>query len=347
MKNVDKELTKWFINKIENEYKGEISLVLGRKGACKIPTDSDELTIDYFIPSCDHGCTLARTFIIGDKGYDFYPMTWERVEGLASLNENLTFCLADSVILYSKSEADAERFELLRKTLMNNLKDKDFIRRKSLEKMSTAMELYKNMIFETELCSIRKAAGVITQYLYESITTINGTYPKGDYGYVQIIKQIEGLANKPDDFAATYEKILGEENPERIIKLTFNLIKDTREFLRQYTVKKQQIEYNFDDLAGWYEETKYTLRRIKYACENNQYEEAFSWSCYVQIELDILSEESGMDKMNLLNDYDKDDLSKLSDSVDKIEQYILSVIDEHKVIIRKFKDIDEFLKYLE
>ena len=345
MKSVDKELTEWFVDKIENEYKGEISLVLGRKGACKIPTDSNDVAIDYFIPACDHGFTLARTFIIGDKGYDFFPMSWERVEGLAALNENLTFCLADSVILYSKSDADTERFELLKKTLMNNLQDKDFIRKKSLEKMSAAMEIYKNMIFETSLCSVRKAAGVITQYLHQAIATINGTYPKGDYGYAEIISQVGSLKNKPEEFTSIYERILRQDDAKEIINLTFELIRDTREFLKQYTVNKPYTGYSFNDLAGWYEESKYTFRRIKYACENNQYEAAFSWSCYIQIELDILSEESGMDKMNLLDYYDKDNLRKLYDGVDTIEQYILSVISKYNVTLRKYKDIDEFLKF--
>ena len=344
MKSVDKELTKWFINKIENEYKGEISLVLGRKGACKIPTDSNDVAIDYFIPACNHGFTLARTFIIGDKGYDFFPMTWERVEGLASLNENLTFCLADSEILYSRSEADTERFKLLQKTLMDNLKDSDFIRKKSLEKISMAMEIYKNMIFETSLCNVRKAAGAIAQYLHEAVTIINGTYPKGDYGYAKIIKQMKEMKNKPAKFTSVYERILGADDVKSIVELSFELISDTREFFKQYIVEKKYKTYNFKELAGWYEETKYTFRRIKYACENNEYEAAFSWGCYIQIELDILSDKSGMEKMNLLDNYCKDNLRKLSDSVDTIEKYILSVITENNVVLRKYKDIDEFLK---
>ena len=36
MKNIDKDLIDWAIKKIENEYKDDVSLLLGRKGACKV-----------------------------------------------------------------------------------------------------------------------------------------------------------------------------------------------------------------------------------------------------------------------------------------------------------------------
>lgn len=29
----------------------------------------------FFIPACDHGFCLARTFIIGGMGYDLFPMS--------------------------------------------------------------------------------------------------------------------------------------------------------------------------------------------------------------------------------------------------------------------------------
>ena len=151
MKNIDKDLIDWAIKKIENEYKDDVSLLLGRKGACKVPSDGEEMAFDFFIPATDRGYGLARTFIIDDMGYDLFPMSWERIEGLAALNEGIIFCLADSEILYARNEADRERFEILRKTLYNNLKNKEYAYKKSLEKINFARAwLEKALAIKTE-----------------------------------------------------------------------------------------------------------------------------------------------------------------------------------------------------
>lgn len=344
MKKIDKELIKWAINKIETEYKGEISLLLGRKGACKVPEDGDDMAFDFFIPACDHGYSLARTFIIDDMGYDLFPMPWKRIEGLAALNEGVIFCLADSEILYARTDADRERFELLRKTLFNNLKDKDYIFMKSLEKINSAMDIYKTMLFEKSLGNVRKAAGGIIEYLSQALAIINGTYINRDYGYSERMEQISVLTRIPSNFLKNYKEILMEKEIEGIFKLIHNLIEETREFFEQFKPVKNLRSYNYDELAGWYEESRYTFRRISYACKNNRFVECFNLGCYLQVELDILTEEAGLDKMDLLGGYDPSDLSVLKRSAEDIEKYILGEIKKHGVALKKYDNLEEFLK---
>ena len=344
MKKIDKELIEWAINKIEIEFKGEISLLLGRKGACKIPEDGDDMAFDFFIPACDHGYSLARTFIIDDMGYDLFPMSWERVEGLSTLNEGIAFCLADSEILYSRSDTDRERFELLRKTMFNNLKNKDFIYMKSLEKINCAMDIYKTMLFEKHLGNVRKAAGGIIEYLSHALAIINGTYLKKDYGHSQIVEQIKSLKMIPTDFLINYEKILSAKDIEEIFKAVHNLIGETREFFEQFTPERNLKSYNYEELPGWYEESRYTFRRIAYACKNNKFLECFHLGCYLQIEFDILTEEASLDKMDLLGSYDINDLSAFEKRAEEIEEYIFSEINKHGVTLRKYDNLKEFLE---
>lgn len=345
MSNIDEQLIKWAINKIENEFNGEISLLLGRKGACKIPTDGDEIAFDFFIPANDNGYSLARTFIIGDMGYDLFPMSWERVEGLATLNESIAFCLADSEILYARNEADRERFEILRKTLFNNLKNKDYVYKKSLERINYAMDIYKTMAFEKSLGSVRKAAGAIISYLSEALALINGTYISRDYGFADRFGQMKLLNNIPADFFKYYEEILKAKDIKTIFEMVHNLLEGTREFFKQFEPKKKEKNYNYEELAGWYEECRYTFRRISYACKNNRFVECFSWGCYLQIEFDILTEEAGLDNMDLLGCYDSEDLSAFEKRAKEIEDYIVSEIKKHGVALRKYDDLEEFLKY--
>lgn len=344
MKKIDRELIEWVINKIETEFKGEINLLLGRKGACKVPEDGDDMAFDFFIPACDHGYSLATTFIIDDMGYDLFPMSWKRVEGLAALNEGITFCLADSEILYARTDADRERFELLRKTLFNNLKDKDYIYMKSLEKINTAMDIYKTMLFEKSLGSVRKAVGGIIEFLSQALATINGTYINRDYGYSERMEHIKVLPRIPANFLKNYEEILMAKEIETIFKAVHDLMEETREFFQQFTPVKKFRSYNYDELAGWYEEARYTFRRIAYACKNNKFVECFNLGCYSQVEFDILTEEAGLDKMDLLGVYDAHDLSAFKKRAEDIENYILSEIKKHGVALKKYDNLEEFLK---
>ncbi|ADL52960.1 hypothetical protein [Clostridium cellulovorans] len=343
MKKIDKDLIVWAINKIETEYKGEISLLLGRKGIGKVPEDGDDMAFDFFIPACDHGYSLARTFIIDDMGYDLFPMSWARIEGLAALNEGIAFCLADSEILYARNDADRERFELLRKTMFNNLKNKDYIYMKSLEKINTAMDIYKTMLFEKSLGNVRKAAGGIIEYLSQALAIINGTYIKRDYGYSERMEQLKTFSKIPTDFLKDYEEIIRAKDTEVIVKAVHSLIQETREFFEQFTPEVKSGNYNYEELAGWYEEARYTFRRIAYACKNNKFMECFHLGCYLQVEFDILTEEAGLKKMDLLGVYEDDNLSAFEKRADDIEKYILSEIERRGVVLRKYDNLEEFL----
>ena len=344
MKKIDKELIEWAIHKIETEFKGEISLLLGRKGACKVPEDGEDMAFDFFIPASDYGYSLARTFIIDDMGYDLFPMSWERVAGLATLNEGIAFCLADSEILYARNDADRERFELLRKTLFNNLKNKDFIYMKSLENINSAMDIFKTMAFEKSLGNVRKAAGGIIEYLSHALAIINGTYINRDYGYSERMTQIKALTRIPDGFLKNYEEILKAKDIETIFKKVHTLMEETREFFEKFTPKRNFKCPSYDELAGWYEEARYTFRRIAYACKNKKFIDCFHLGCYLQIEFDILTEEAGLDKMDLLGSYDTDDLSAFEKRANDIEESIVSEIKKHGVVLRKYDSLEDFLK---
>lgn len=338
------KLNEYVINKIITEYDGKISLLVGRKNVGKIPTDEDSIIFDFFIPSCDEGYALAKTFIINDRGYDLFPMSWNRIESLSKLNEGISFCLADSKVLYAKNEDDIARFEKLRDMFFSNLTNKNLVYKKSLERINSAMDIYKNMMFEDNLCNIKKGAGGILQLLTEVVAINNGTYIKSDYEYAKRINLLKKLDNIPNNFISFYDKLIKCNNNDKICKLVHDIIYETREFIKKDDNNEKEISYNFNDLAGWYEEIRYTFRRILYACDNKDYEASFVWGCYLQVEFDILSDEAALDKMDLLSAFNYKDLSSFKEQAIKIENYILSEIRKHEVVLTKYNNIEEFLK---
>ena len=101
------KIVEWVVNKIKSDYKDDISLLViyGSyiKGTANYLSDVDF----YFIPKTERAYELCKTFIIEGIGFDWFPMTWERVEGLAEFNESLTPLLGNVKIGYSSSEKES------------------------------------------------------------------------------------------------------------------------------------------------------------------------------------------------------------------------------------------------
>ena len=110
----NKELiTKWVLEKVEEEYKDDIALVVSHN-TLRLESEKGTPSVSYFIPITDKGRRFARTFILDGVGIDLWGIEWERMEQFADLNEYNISCLADSQVLYARTPEDRERFENLK-----------------------------------------------------------------------------------------------------------------------------------------------------------------------------------------------------------------------------------------
>ena len=343
MKYISKELVDWAVHKIQTEYIDDVSLLIGNRN-WKIVPDGNEVAFNYFIPQTDRGYTLAKTFIIDEIGYDLFPMSWERVEGLADLNEGITTCLADGVILYARSEEDRQRFIRLREKLKENLKNPDFTYKKGLEKISVAMELYKNMVFEESIGQVRKASGYAAGYLSQAVAAMNGTYfERGPENQIAALCKMKHI---PEKFTALYQGIVEAKALEDIKELCYQMICMTRAFFleRAPRMELKCREYNFEDLAAWYEEGVYTFRRIYYYCDHKDAFNSFAWGYNLQQEFDSIQAEFGLKAMDIMSVFDSGNLDAFRKRTEEIEWYIASEIRSHGVAIREYSNLEEFLK---
>lgn len=344
MKDLSKELIDWAVKTIEKNFKEDVSLLVGHEH-WKIPSDGDGIWFNYFIPSTDRGYQLSKTFIIDDIGYDLFPMSWERVENLANLNESITTCLGEGVILYAKSDEDRKKFIQLQEKLKNNLLNKDYVFSKGLEKLNTAMELYKNMMFDDNIKNVRKASGYIANYLSQAVAMINGAY--FERGPEDQISAMKGYNELPNDFTETYESIVTSKTNDEIKSSCHMMIKNTRDFFEERSIKDEkvhEINSNLEDLAAWYEEGLYTFRRIEYYTSIKDVANSFAWGYNFQQEFDSIEEEFGLEEMDLMTSFDPDNLEPFRIKSKEIMEYIASVIEEGKVALRKYDTLEEFLK---
>ncbi|GLC30254.1 hypothetical protein [Clostridium omnivorum] len=343
MKNINEELTKWAIDKINKEYQGEISLLLAHD-TLRLEEDKGEYALSFFIPETEHAYNLSKTFIIDGKGYDLYPISWNRMESFAEVKEYNTTSLADARILYAKDEACKERFEQLQKRLKKNLSNAEFMYKKSLEHLNIAMQIYQTMVFENSICNIRKASGYIIDYLAVAVADLNHTYFKTTQIYQ--MEELRTMKEIPAEFITLYEKIIHADGVEEIKQLCYEIINTTRQFIKEKkdNTVKSKPEANFKNLADWYQELCYTWRRIYVHCEKKDSVRVFMWGCMLQYELDIIKEEFGLEELDLLSAYGADDLTPFYNRAKKLEERIVAVIEEHGIVIDAYDNIEEFLK---
>ena len=108
--NRNEKIISWIIKRAEEEYADDVDMVLAY-GSSINGTAHEKSDVDcYFIPRTERGYGFGTDFILEGVGYDIFPMSWERVENIADMNEVLLPCVGDVRILYARTEEEEKRF---------------------------------------------------------------------------------------------------------------------------------------------------------------------------------------------------------------------------------------------
>lgn len=343
MKQTQKELTEWAINQIQTKYKDDVALLIAISGH-SLDDDCHGLCFDYFIPATEKGNNLGQTFIIDGVGHDLYPRSWQRIENMANFNDDFTYGLGNAEILYCRNEEDKKQFSAMQEKLQANLRNKDFMLKKALEKLDAAMDIYRTMMFEDALYKVRMSAGFIARYLSHAVVWINGTYFKQRLELETV--ELAQMKEVPVGFVSMYDGIVNATSVEELKQLGYDIIHTTRKFLAAHkeTKPEQAITPNYEELADWYEEGSLTWRRIYRHCDAHNGKRAFADALSLQHELNIIKEEFGLREMDLLGNFDATNLSSFKQSAQDIEQYILSEIETHGAVLNKYDTLEQFLE---
>lgn len=293
-------IVEWIVKKIEKEYKDDVSMLL-TYGSYENGTANPLSDVDfYFIPKTEKAYKLCRTFIVEGIGFDLFPMSWKRVEGIAELNECLTPCLANVKVLYCNSEEDKTKFEELQNRLKINLYNKVFMLDKSSKQVEIAMNYYSTMLFKEDICEVRTLAGHIAMSLSDAVAYANQTY--FSRGLKKQIEDLKNMESTPQDFVLLYESVI-EMNLEAEIKEgCHKMIMNTKKFLERKTEKLRKVETkaNYEELAELYEEIISTWNKIKMCCDCGDAVLAYISGTCIQDTLNMASRENGLGEFNLM-----------------------------------------------
>lgn len=334
------KINDWLIDKARTDYPDDIALII----SCDMlrqPEDQGMDLFDFYVPATERGLEMARTFIVGGKGYDFYPRSWERLERMAGLDNDHVSHLALAKVIYARSDEDIAKLDALKEKLARNLADPDLTYRRALERLRAAMEIYQTMMFESSPARIRMGAGYAADYLAGAVFLVNGSFFHGT-GDTRMA-EMTALADYPAGFPALYEKLYHTKNTDGLLSLTHEMIALTRTFLAGRRQPAPSATGDLKDLAFWYQELVYAWRRLDDAAETGNYRRVFDQACILQQELDTVSSEFGLPAMELLDAYDADDLTAVQTRAHEMEEKILAVFRENHIELDQYADADEFI----
>lgn len=333
--NNDAFVTQWVLNQVKEAYADDIALVVAHT---TLNMDPDQPLMSYFVPITDRGRRFARTFILEGRGYDIWGIEWERLERFASLEEYNITVLADANILYARTPEDAARFESLKQQQKANLTNPEMARKQSLIAYAAAKGLYTQLLF-AKGSDIRVSAGYTLDYLARAIAFANHTYFRHAQTYQ--LEELEAMEAVPEGFGKRYLEVLRTADHDRRKQLCHELVALVGEFLSME--QPQPPEKNFQDLADWYAELSYTWLRIRHYAGQKDPVRVHMWAILLQNELNEVCADFGLAKMELLDAFDFDDLSKIASRANELEEAMREIITARGGSIREYPTTGDFL----
>lgn len=347
-KEINDKLVQWILNKVKTEYANDISLVL-IYGSYINGTANHKSDVDcYYIPKTERAYNLSLDFIIEGVGYDIFPISWERVERIADLQESSSPLVGDVKIIYSNSKSDIERFQIMQARLKRNLLNDEYVR-KIAEKRCEEASRRRPILNQTHKASeIRKTAGFIIMTLADAVAVYNH-----DYYHFGPKKQFENLQNNfpnvPKNIIDGYKNVIEAIDINDVVKHTKKLFNDVYEYLG-IPLALQEIpenksaatgKINAPLLAKFYEEVSSTFNKVYVCCETGNYIVAFLSAACLQQELDGVKD-AGCPSYELLKDFNYKELGKLSEAAQKIEEDFVRLITENGGRIKTYDSFEQF-----
>ncbi len=347
-KAINDKLVKWIVNKVKTEYANDVSLVL-LYGSYVNGTANSKSDVDcYYIPKSDRGYNLAVDFMIEGVGYDIYPISWERVERIADLLENMSPLVGDADIIYFNSASDVERFQTMQAKLKNNLMNDNYVKEIAAGRCELAGRLRAMLNQNHTASEVRKIAGHVIMTLADAVAVYNH-----DYYHFGLKKQFEDLQNKipnvPHTIVDGYQNVIKAIDIRDVEKYAIKLYEDVCEYLDVTFPLEKVSEHkshevnkvNASWLASLYEEISSTFNKVYVCCETGNYIVAFLSAVCLQRELDD-AKEAGCPVYELLNDFNYNELDKLSETIRRVESDFVQLITDHGGCIKKYDSFEQF-----
>lgn len=369
MKNNNK-ITEIIKNKIITDYKDDVALLVQYSIDDKLSKENKILDL-FYVPKTEKSIKLSTQFIIDGVSYDLFPMRWDRLISIASLDSPQTYLLTESKVLYYNSDEDLYRFNKLKNDVQMVLGPKynEAMLNKAFEYFNeTYIYLHNMSLVENRMIDIRIEASKILSKISNALAFANQRFYKGGQGTnVSIIEESFKLEKLPNDYKSFVGNIMSAKDIETIKNNSLSLVNNTRDFLQKEREQYVQPEPFETFFVGYYEELKSILNRFETACINKNQSKLYLLATYIHEEIsqfltkskygiwyndrNIYSEYSSVfDEyfgVDLLEQIANEDYDNLLDTINTFEKKFIDLLSDNDIKLLDFPNIMSFKEYFE
>jgi len=358
------------VDDVKRRYADDIAIV-AYYGSYVYGTADERSDLDmFFIPATPRGAAASLQFVIGGIGCDFWPISWERAERIASFDEEIVAVIADAKVLLARTDADRARFEALRDRIraLCRPENRRLMVSKALahlEKCFVHLHAMGSPSCHDDFASTAIAAAKVVRIVLHSLALANQTYYTRGPG--ANLAQVRTFGRKPDGIEERLERITESRDAAQIRRTCDDLVAGMTELLFA-TQAAFPVAGSYPDVcAGFYEEIRSLLTKVERACREGDRATAWFTALAVQDEVSTLLARatSGIDVAAIAayagyrSAWDRagfPDIASVAASGDPaslcacivdVDSRLRRHLEEHGVDLKIFHGLDDFRAFLE
>lgn len=360
------------VSKVTNCHAGEVDLVAyygsyaqGRAGP------GSDLDI-FYIPVEGKDPPVGRTVLIAGVLFDFWPIRWDTMEGFAT-GQLRGWSVAPAIVhhaqvIYRRSKEAEMRLDALKQKIADLQKPaaRPLMIRRSLDMFKDVLAHLGNLRLAAasgRLDDLRHAGFQVVLSAWECLALANQAF--FDQGLRSITSQAHRLHSKPTDFERMVVTVGTSSDADDILAAAEGIVLGTREVLLRLQQSVRAERSVPEQFGGAYPEIRDGLRKVVSACKQQRRFEASiaAWSQQDSLSamLTGLSEVHVHYDFNLYSEYNaayhrlalpdlmgcgSDDLAKLAEETERLDQRLRRWLTEHSVGLQEFATVEDFERSL-
>jgi hypothetical protein len=333
------------VNKIKRDYRDDVAVVQ-ICGSYLYGDNHNRSDLDiFFVPKTPRGNNLSCSLIIDGIGCDFWAISWERLENIASHKEHITSIITGGRLIYYASDEDLERFEKLKSQALEGGDQNAWLARarEALDKAYKDGFLIQNA---ESLSKVRTHAIALIYNLSFALAQLNHISIKRIRRFFK--PEIMNMALIPENFAALYDEIFLSSDMQTVQKSCAALIKNSEKLFEEAPplTQPQNVSDVFD---GWYEEMIQSYNKIYHACETgDRYTPLFA-AAELSFELDDALKRTGIicDLPDVAAAYDSKNLDNIAAVAREHQSAVEGMLRENGIQLLTFSTFEDVEHYFD
>lgn len=263
---------------------------------------------------------LSKCFILDGIGQDIYVSTWHRLKEMSKYKDHFVTKLIDLKMIYTRNDDVLKLYNTFQNELYKNMNNDSKIKKNIGAYLGTAVYLYNDLNNESNLNSFYVRYGEILSNIEKIIFLLNKKYLVGSTKSIPF--EIMNMNILPRGFLDSYNNLIETNNTSEIINNIDIIISSLVRYFKDNNIEiiqptnkddkkidKKEIDSNA--LIGTYEELYSNYyNKLHHAVNiNNKYLSLRSMMGAQEF-LDYFSDNYNIDKINLVDKYNPDDLKQ-------------------------------------